>query len=189
MPASSWAGRREPSKSGLPTSPMNIVSPVRTASGTADDIGGVRETAKVKLPEMHGSLLLQRDFQHAVQRDARAHHHIRRYGDLIHDLPFQKVLQRPEQVGRIDAKHRGAETPAVVERNNETIRILLFQTVHQMDLRANRPLCPGRGLRQTLDDVFGRTDVIGQLHDLKAALRMSNDADPRIPRPYLSDML
>ena len=92
---------------------------------------------------------LVRDFQHSLQRQARIGSDVGCHGDLVGDAAFDETLERPKQMLRINAEHRGAKTAAVIEGNNETIRILFFKTVHQMNFGADGPLGPGRRLRHT----------------------------------------
>lgn len=51
-------------------------------------------------------------------------------------------------------------------------------STHQVQLRADGPRGPGRGLLQLADDVFGRTDVVGLGHDLVAALGVHEHVHP-----------
>src|SRR5262245_57361888 len=93
------------------------------------------ETAQIELTEVHASLLaFVRDLEHPVQRDASVSCNVGWNGNLIDDLPFGQVFERPEQMRRIDTEHGGAEAAAIVEWDDEAIRILLLQTIHQVDL-------------------------------------------------------
>ena len=89
-------------------------------------------------------------------------------------MSFEKVLERPEKVRRIDSKHRGAEAATVVERNDQEIRILFFQTVDQVNLRADRQFGSSTNLTHPLDDQFRQTNVVRKLRDFESnlALRM-----------------
>lgn len=97
------------------------------------------------------------NFKHAVERHARPLLHAGTHLDAVDDAPFHQVFQRPRQVLRADAKHRGAEAPVIVEAEDalalrgETI----CQAIHQVNLRAD---CEGglwRGIFNNLDQSLG----------------------------------
>ena len=108
---------------------------------------------------------------------------------MVRNPALKEVFQRPEQMLRIYTKHCRAQAPAIVERDNETIRIFIFQPVDEMDFRPDGPFRFDRRLGNGFNDLFGGTDLIRKLCHLKAAFRMSNDPDTRIARTDLPDVL
>ena len=104
---------------------------------------------------------LPRDFQHAVESDAGMLSNIEGNGNLIYDAPFEQIFHRPEKMRRIDSEHRGAKASAVIQRDDESIRIFLHQTIDEMNLGPYRPHRSRRRLRHAFNDVLGGTDIIG----------------------------
>src|SRR5262249_45760204 len=80
------------------------------------------------------------------------------------------------------------EASAIIEWNDEPVRVFLHQPVHKMNLSTDSPFGAGRRLRETFDDVFGRPEIIRKLNDFKPAFRMSDDPNSRMTRPHLPDM-
>jgi hypothetical protein len=74
-----------------------------------------------------------------LERDPRIGSNIGRNRDWIHDPAFFKIFQNPQQVGRINPEHRGAEASAVIQRNDKSIRILCLQAIHEVNLRTDGP--------------------------------------------------
>ena len=131
---------------------------------------------------------LVRNFQHAIERGPRIGGDFGRNDDLIDDTSFFEVFENPQQMGSINAEHRGAEASTVVEWDYEFIGILRFQAIHQMDFSANSKGTSGRRFGDLLDDVFRRSNGIGQLRDLPSAFRMGKHGNPWMFRAHLCDM-
>src|SRR6188768_3366600 len=89
----------------------------------------------------------------------------------------------------IDTEHGGTQATAIIQRDNESIRVFIFQTVYEVNFGSDRPLASGRGVRHTLDDVLCGTDIVRQLGHFPAAFRMHNNRDPRVALAYLRHML
>ena len=79
----------------------------------------------------------------------------------------------------IDAEHRGTQATAVVQRNDEAVRIFILQAVHQVNLGADRPFAAGRRVGHALDDVLGGTDVVRQAEPLPSGI--PDAKSPRCP--------
>jgi hypothetical protein len=87
---------------------------------------------------------LSRDFEHPVQCNTSIRGDVGFHTDPVHNSTFDQIFKRPEQVLRIDPEHRRAQASAIVERDDEPIRIFLHQPVHEMDFRTYCPLRTGR---------------------------------------------
>ena len=111
-------------------------------------------------PEQSGNESLACDFQHAVEREARIRRDAGSDGDLVDHTAFNQIFERPEHVLRVDAEHRRAEATAVVERNDEPVRVFSHEPVHEMDFRTDGPPRAGRRLGQAFDNVFGGAAVV-----------------------------
>src|SRR5262245_20569 len=122
-----------------------------------------------------GGKPLCRDLQHPLQGQTRVSSYIRRDSDLIDDAAFHQVFKRPEQMLWIDPEHGGTQATAVVQRNDEAVRVFLHQAVHQMDLGADCPFRPGWRLRKTSNNVLRGTGVVGKLDNFEPALGMCDD--------------
>ena len=103
---------------------------------------------------------LPRDFEHTVECDAGIRGNLGRDRDLIHGAAIEKVFHDPKQVRCIDPEHRGTEAAAVIERDNELVRVFRLQAIHKMDLGSDRPLRTGGRLGDTLNNVLRGTDLI-----------------------------
>ena len=132
---------------------------------------------------------LSGDLEHPVQGQTRIGGNVRINRNLIDDTAIQQIFKRPQEVLRIDAEHSGAEASAIIERDNEPVRILFRQAVHKMDLCADSPFRAGGRLRETSDNVLGRAEIICELNDFKSALRVGNYPDAGIPCTDLRDVL
>ena len=116
--------------------------------------------------------------EHAVQRDQRVARDLGVDGDLVDDLAPRQVLQRPEDVGGMDAVHRRAGADDRIEAEDVLVRQLRVEAVDQVDLGADGPGRPGGRRRDGVDDELGRAVTIGGLDDLQPALRVDDDVDP-----------
>ena len=88
------------------------------------------------------------DFKHAVERHSRPPLHAGTHLDAVDDAPLHQVFQRPRQVLRADAIHRGAEAPVIIEAENALALRgkTMCETIHQVNLRAD---CEG-GIRRSI---------------------------------------
>src|SRR5262245_35995921 len=129
------------------------------------------------------------NFKHAIQGHSGVGSDVGRNRDLIDDSSLEKVFQRPKQVRRVDTKHRRTEAAAIVQRNDEAVRVLFLQSIDEMDFRTDRKLAAGRRLADAFDDVFGRTDIIAKLRNFEPALGMTDDSNPWILCAYLLRVL
>lgn len=75
------------------------------------------------------------------------------------------------------------------EEMNFLLGVLLLQTVHQMQLGADRPASAGRRLLNRLNDLGGRAGDVGDVVHFLRAFGMHKDLDAGILRPKLGDML
>src|SRR2546429_6327429 len=66
-------------------------------------------------------------------------------GDAIDDVALAKVFEHPEEVLRSDAKHRGTNTNAGIERDDFVVLQFLAEAVDEMDFRAHGPFGAGGG--------------------------------------------
>src|SRR5829696_10507475 len=88
------------------------------------------------LTEAGGSL---RYGEHAVQRDRRLTGGFGIDRDLVDDLALRQMLQRPKNVGGMDAIHRRAGTDNRIEAEDVLVGKLRVEAVDQVDLGANSP--------------------------------------------------
>ena len=110
-------------------------------------------------------------------------------GDLVDDLAPRQVLQRPEDVGGVDAVHRRAGADDRIEAEDVLVRQLGVEAVDQVDLGADCPGRPGGRRRDGVDDELGRAVAIGGLDDFQPALRVDDDVDARVLGPRRLDLL
>src|SRR5260370_37323919 len=93
--------------------------------------------------------------EHAVESNARMVASALIDGDAVHDVALAQIFERPEEMLRGDAKHRGANTDAGIERNDFVVLQFLAEAVDEVDFRDDGPLCAcGRGL-DGFDDALG----------------------------------
>ena len=120
--------------------------------------------------------------------------HQRPAGRLVVDLDDidgragGQVLQAPAQVGQVDAIHRGAHADDRREKVDLLLGMLVLQTVHQVQLRADGPLAAGRGSFHFADDLAGRADHVGPVDHFHGALGMDENLDARHLGAKLLDM-
>src|SRR5205814_511315 len=93
-------------------------------------------------------------------------------GDAIDDVALAKDFEHPEEVLRSDAKHRGTNTNAGIERDDFVVLQFLAEAVDEMDFRAHGPFGAGGRSLDGCDDALGRADLIGGLCDFEAALEL-----------------
>src|SRR4029077_2337222 len=127
--------------------------------------------------------------EHAVESNPRMVAGALIDGDAVHDVALAQIFQRPEEMLRRDAEHRGADAHAGIDRNDSVVPQFLAQAVDEVNFRADSPLgAGGRGL-DGFDDAFGRADLIGGLCDLEAALRVNDDANAGMLAADAGDLL
>src|SRR6266481_9729710 len=107
--------------------------------------------------------------EHAVEGNPRMVASAFVNGDAVHNIAFTEVFERPEEMLRGDAEHRGADANAGIERDNLVALQFLAEAVDEMDFRANGPLGACRRGLNGLDNGLGRADLIGSLGNLEAA--------------------
>src|SRR6267378_3836137 len=115
--------------------------------------------------------------EHAVEGNSRMMASAFVNGDAVHNVALTQIFERPEEMLRGDAKHRGADANAGIERDNFVALQFLAEAVDEVNFGANGPFGACRGGLNCLDDAFGRADLIGGLGDLEAAFRVSDDAN------------
>src|SRR5882757_1169918 len=115
--------------------------------------------------------------EHAVESNSRVVARTLVNGDAVDDVAFTEIFQRPEEVLRGDAEHRGADANARVKRDDFVVFQFLAEAIDEVDFGADGPLsASGRSL-DGFDDAFGRADLVGGLGNLEAALRVNDDAN------------
>src|SRR5262249_8940294 len=117
--------------------------------------------------------------EHPVERNSRVVARAFIDRDAIDDIACSEIIERPEQVLRGDAEHRGAHANARVERNDFAIRHFFREPVHKVNFSAYGPLRTGRRCRDRVNDSFRRANLIGGLGYLEAAFRVRNHANAR----------
>src|ERR1043165_3392700 len=110
--------------------------------------------------------------EHPVEGDARPRGGLFGHGDLVDYVAGAQRVERPGEVLRGDAVHRGAHAEVGREQADLFVRVLLDQTVDEIDLGADGPgrAC-GRSLNR-LDDELGRAGEVCLLDDRALALRV-----------------
>src|SRR5882724_1582729 len=98
-------------------------------------------------------------------------------GDAVDDIAFAEIFERPEEMLRGNAEHRGADANTGIERDHFVILQFLAEAIDEVNFRADSPLGAGRRSLDSFDDAFGRADLIGGLGDFETAFRMGDDAD------------
>src|SRR5438552_2081818 len=73
------------------------------------------------------------DRQHSRQRDRGPFARVLIYLDLVDDLSLDEIFQNPAQVRQVDAEHRRAQTLAIAEHDDLLLRVLILQTIDQMN--------------------------------------------------------
>ena len=91
----------------------------------------------------YGAEACLRHGEHAVQRDQRVSRDLGVDGDLVDDLAPCQMLQRPEDVGGMDAVHRRAGADDRIEAEDVLVRKFRVEAVDQVDLGADSPGRPG----------------------------------------------
>src|SRR6267143_297407 len=94
--------------------------------------------------------------QHAVESNPRMVAGALVDGNAVDDVAFAQVFERPEEMLRSDAKHRGADANAGIERHDFVILQFLAEAVDEVDLRADGPLGACGGGLDSFDDALGR---------------------------------
>src|SRR2546421_9977789 len=97
--------------------------------------------------------LLQR--KHTFQRNLRPVSCLAIYADLVDDLALDQSFQHPREIGRVYAVHGGARTDNWVKTEDELLRMLFCQAMHQVNLSTNSPLASRRGFLDLLNDKLG----------------------------------
>src|ERR1700675_3735436 len=115
--------------------------------------------------------------QHAVESNARMVASAFVDGDAVNDVALAEIFKRPEQMLRGDAKHRGADAHAWIERDDSVVLQFLAETVDGGDFRADGPLRPRRRSFYGFDNAFCRADLIGGLCNVEAAFRVNDYAN------------
>ena len=99
--------------------------------------------------------------------------------DRVDDPTLDERLQRPDQVGQVDAVHRRAVADILLQEADLLLGELLAESAHQVEFGADHPFgacgCGGDGL----DDLLGGSDLVGELDDLVSALRVDDHLDAR----------
>src|SRR5947209_939040 len=83
----------------------------------------------------HPSLYLK----HSVERDARPARGLFGHGYTVDDAALCERVERPCEVLRGDAVHRGAHAEVGREQSYVFVRVLLDEAVDEVDFGANRP--------------------------------------------------
>src|SRR5919108_198483 len=114
---------------------------------------GVRSTLETR------NFLL--DFQHPVQRRPSPKLYIISDLDLINDIAFHHVLQRPAEVLRGDTEHGGAKAAGVIQGNDflSLRRELLAHAVYQMNFGSHGKAGARRSFANHFDQPVGRADA------------------------------
>src|SRR6266481_4105663 len=127
--------------------------------------------------------------EHAVESNARMVAGALVNGDAVDDIAFAEILERPEEVLRSNAEHRGANAHAAVERDDLVVSQFLAEAIDKMDFGADGPLGAGRRSLDGFDNAFRRADLIGGLGDLEAAFRVNDDANAGMLAADAPDLL
>src|SRR6267378_2568653 len=115
--------------------------------------------------------------EHAVEGNSRMMASAFVNGDAVHNVALTQIFERPEEMLRGDAKHRGADANAGIERDNFVALQFLAEAVDKVNFGADGPFGACRGGLNCLDDAFSRADLVGGLGDLEAAFWVSDDAN------------
>src|ERR1700674_1022246 len=115
--------------------------------------------------------------QHAVESNARMVASAFVDGDAVNDVALAEIFKRPEQMLRGDAKHRGADAHAWIERDDSVVLQFLAETVDEVYFRADAPLRASRRSFYGFDNAFCRADLIGGLCNVEAAFRVNDYAN------------
>ena len=99
--------------------------------------------------------------QHALQGDLGVARGVLVHGDAVDDIALFDVLQRPGEVGRVDAVHGGARADHRVEAEHGFVGVLRGKTVHQVDFGAYGDGGAGGRVGDFLDDVGGGAGTVG----------------------------
>ncbi|MBS1196487.1 MAG: hypothetical protein H6R18_272, partial [Proteobacteria bacterium] len=114
--------------------------------------------------------------EHPLQRHLGQFGLVWRHLDGVDDTALHQIFQYPGQVLRVDALHGRAHAGDVGhELDDLAVRQhFLGQAIDQIQFGADQPACSGRGLLDGLDDVFGRTDIIGVEANLEITFGVSD---------------
>src|SRR5882762_5484435 len=127
--------------------------------------------------------------QHPVESNPRMVASALVNGNAVNDVTFAEILERPEEMLRGYAEHRGADANAGIERNDFVVLQFLAEAVDEVDFSANGPLGAGGRSLNSFDDALGRADLIGGLCDFEAAFRMRDDANSGMLSAHALDLL
>src|SRR2546430_489348 len=129
------------------------------------------------------------DRKHPVERDLRPV--LLRVGndDAVVHVAVDEAFEHPQQMVRRDPEHRRAKAPELIERQHGALgRDLAREAVHEVDLGADGPRRTHRTSLHRLDDVFGRSGIIGRLHDVPWNFGVHDHADARMLRAKQFDL-
>src|ERR1700730_4401441 len=163
-----------------------------SGSGSGDSSWSRSSSWSAMLIPIRWAILLEpmlAQTQHAVESNSREMTRSFIDRDAINDVSGDQVFQRPEEMLRRDAEHRGANTHAGVQGHDFAVRHFFAEPVDEMNLGADSPLRTSRRGGDRLDDAFGRAGLVGGLCDLEAALGMDNDANAGMLAPNAFDVL
>src|SRR3989442_12305392 len=85
--------------------------------------------------------------QHAVEGKSRIVASALIDRNAVDDAAFAEVFERPKEMLRGNAEHRGADADAGIERDDFAVPELLAEAVDEVDFRAHSPLGAGGGRR------------------------------------------
>src|SRR5467141_1805399 len=78
--------------------------------------------------------------EHAVESNSRVVSSALIDGDAVDDVAFAQIFERPEEMLRGDAEHRGADANAGIQGNDFVVLQFLAEAVDEVDFRAYGPL-------------------------------------------------
>ena len=89
----------------------------------------------------------------------------------------------------MDAVHGGTGAHDRIKAEDELLWMFFGQAMHQVYFGSDRPLTPGRGFLNLLNNILGRAVEISGFYDLAAALGMDQYFDAGIFRAGFGDLL
>src|SRR5690349_19166404 len=94
-------------------------------SRNSDNNHREREPRRTVAPSL--CWLLSGNFEHAVKSEPGINRDIGSYRNLIHRTALNQILDWPVQVLRIATEHGGTRAAAVIEWNDEPVRVFFHQ--------------------------------------------------------------